>query len=366
MSLTTLVRSIGVLAMFWTLAAIGIGASGLRIPAHASRIPAASEPPPVDAMPANWPRVDRYELVDRSSGRALPIRLPESGQWSLMRVSPWRGPDGELEAIGRWVASDTNAEEFCGWGLFRLSDGAVIGRTPTESLPSGRPCWVPGCERTFVYPAADGRLYRCRLDGARESSGSGEPRPHVADRPEGPEPVLWGILQPGAGHVLLDEPYWPDDPRLSRWIFATLRPQVRRDGKTVFGPGQLWWLELGEHGRVIVAAGRLAGTAGSRTAGPWGVEERHPTVVVAPDGAMRLAYLAGSARCGSWALRSGVIQLDPALKRPLSVTGDAAAPDAAGGLLDSPLLVSSDGSTVYVARNGGGRGAFRLIERSGS
>ena len=48
-------------------------------------------------------------------------------------------------------------------GSFRLSDGAVLSRVPMEILPTGRPCWVPGQERTILFPAGDGRLYRCRL-----------------------------------------------------------------------------------------------------------------------------------------------------------------------------------------------------------
>ena len=52
---------------------------------------------------------------------------------------------------------------FCGMGSFRLSDGAVISRVPMEVLPTGHPCWVPGQSRTILFPAGDGRLYRCRL-----------------------------------------------------------------------------------------------------------------------------------------------------------------------------------------------------------
>ncbi len=79
---------------------------------------------------------------------------------------PLRGQGGELEAAGRWVNRGDDGA-FCGWGLFRLSDGAVLSRVAVEVLPSGRPCWVPGHPRTIVFPAGDGRLHRCQLRRGR-------------------------------------------------------------------------------------------------------------------------------------------------------------------------------------------------------
>ena len=75
---------------------------------------------------------------------------------------------------------------FCGMGSFRLSDGAVLSRIPMEILPIGRPCWVPGQDRTILFPAGDGQLHRCRLPAARgrgrdsvaAEDASGQRRPH--------------------------------------------------------------------------------------------------------------------------------------------------------------------------------------------
>src|SRR5262249_43244596 len=98
MTLMTLVRSIGAVVIVWTLVAIGIGASGARLPgSEATAVPSVA-PPTVDAIPRDWPSGDRCELLDRGSGRESSIRLPAGERWSMIGVSPSRGPGGELEA----------------------------------------------------------------------------------------------------------------------------------------------------------------------------------------------------------------------------------------------------------------------------
>lgn len=366
MSLTTLVRSIGLLAIIWTLAALAIGASGLRVPGPSSGWASPVEPSLVDARPTNWPWTDRYELLDRSSGRELPIRLPASDRWGLVRVSPWRGTEGEIHAVGRWAAADPEAIDRWGWGLFRLSDGEVVARVATEILPIGRPCWVAGREPTILYPAADGRIHRCCL-GVRSAAV----HPSDADLPPGQRPacsgpVSWAIEPPGIGDVLLDEPAWSDDPRLCRWIFVTLRTQRNCGGKSIYGPPRIWWLELGEDGRVIVAAGRVAGTISSGGGDAMEVEERSPALAVAPDGEPRLVYLARQNQEGPWGLRWGVLRFDPGMRHPTSVARDAAIPTAGAALLDTPLLVSTDGATAFATRVDGGLAAVRLSRAGGA
>lgn len=366
MSLTNLVRSIGLLALSWTLAAMGIGAAGLRIPGPTSDAVSTAEPSPVDARPVNWPRCDRYSLVDRSSGRELPIRLPAPDRWTMVRVSPWRGADGELRAVGHWVAADREAAELWGWGLFRLSDGVVVARVVTEVLPLGRPCWVAGRAPTILYPAADGRIHRCTLGVEGEAAQPADADAPHGQRPAGSGPLAWGIEPPGIGEVLLDEPAWSDDPRLRRWVFATLRPQVHRGRKAAYGPPEIWWLELGDDGRLIVAAGRVAGTAGASAGEAAEVAERSPALAVAPDGEPRLVYLARHGDTGAWGLRSGVLRLDPRTRRPTSVIGDADVPAVGHTLTDSPLLVSTDGATAFATRAAGGLAALRLVRDGGA
>src|SRR4051812_40800219 len=121
MSLMTLVRLIGAVAIVWTLVAIGIGASGTRLPGPEATAVLPAAPPPVDAIPRDWTIGDRCGLIDRTNGQESSVRLPAGERWSIVSVSPWRRPGGELEAAGRWI--DPGGDAFCGWGLFRLSDG---------------------------------------------------------------------------------------------------------------------------------------------------------------------------------------------------------------------------------------------------
>ena len=110
----------------------------------------------------------------------------------IVSVSPWRGPGGELEAVGRWV-NPGNDGAFCGWGLFRLSDGAVLSRIAVEASPRGDRAWVPGHPRTIVFPAGDGLLHRCRLASEDEEPAIGERSSGAAGRQEPSRPVTWAV-----------------------------------------------------------------------------------------------------------------------------------------------------------------------------
>jgi hypothetical protein len=210
---------------------------------------------------------------------------------------------------------------------------------------------VPGLARTMLYPAGDGQLHRCRLPVEGEEAGI----PGPASRAEGeaghPDPVVWGIHPPGRGEVFLEDPIWPDEPRLKKWVFVALSHQERRGQRFVYGPWQLWWLELSEGARVIVAAGRLAGTAGEAA---HTFDERAPNIAIGPGGEVRLVYLARPARQGGWRLRSAVLEFDGRTGRPLSVVDDRPAPGPDAELATSPLVVTTDGATVFgLSRSGG-------------
>jgi hypothetical protein len=351
MSLMTLVRSIGAVVIVWTLVAIGIGASGARLPgSEATAVPSVA-PPTVDAIPRDRPSGDRCDLLDRASGRESSIRLPAGERWSMIGVSPARGPGGEPEAAGRWI--NPKGEQFCGWGLFRLSDGAVLGRIATEILPMGRACWVPDHPRTIVFPAGDGLLYWCRLVGGDEEPVIRRGSPYATGRSEPSEPVAWEVRPPGSGAVFLDNPVWPQEPKLKRWILVGLRQQAPGRDHLVFELPQVWWLEMSDDGKSIVGAGRLTGAAGGASASGV-VEERYPNVAVGTDGDIHLVYLERSAREKRWRLRSARLGFDPRTGRPTAKAGGTRAfPDPADDLQPAPLLVSTDGATVYaLARSG--------------
>jgi hypothetical protein len=237
--------------------------------------------------------------------------------------------------------------------LFRLSDGAVVSRIATEVLPMGRPCWVPGQVGTIVFSAGDGRLYRCRL--SREVDEPAVPRRSIyaSGRSEPSDPVVWEIPMPGSGDVFLDNPVWSQEPRLGRCILVSLRQQHLQRGRLLFGPPQLWWLEMSHDARSIVAAGRLTGPSRDDTASGI-VEERYPNVAVGTAGDVRLVYLERSTGEKGWRLRSVALQFNPPSGRPMAARGEAdALPESRSDLQPAPLLVSTDGSTVYgLSRSG--------------
>ena len=345
MTLMSLVRWIGVLVIGWTLVAIGIGATGTRLSVRKETSSARAGTPVVEAMPTSWPHVSGYEMVDRTSGHRTPIRLPDGDRWQLVSVAPWRTSGGELEAVGRWV--NPGRDDFSGWAIFRLSDGAVTSRIATEVLPTGRPCGIPGQGRTILFAAGDGRLYRCRL--ATEDGEAIVPHgsSYASGRAEPSEPLAWQVSIPGFEEPILEDPVWPSEARLKRWVFVALMPMEKREGRRVWGAPQLWWLELSDEARAIVAAGRLTDRTAS-PAGPDRIDERFPDFAVSPDGEIRLVFLERRNRQKEWWLRSVPIEFDPRTGRPRAVIG-ASGPALESGepLQSAPILVSADGAMVY-------------------
>jgi hypothetical protein len=296
-------------------------------------------------MPRGWPLANHHDLIDRTTGAISAIRLPDGERWSIVSVCPWRGPAGELEAAGRWI--DRASDEFCGWALFRLSDGAVLGRVATEILPIGRPCWVPGRSRTIVFPAGDGRLYWCQLVPGDDEPAVRGRTVYATGRTEPSEPVVWEVPLPGTGEVFLENPVWPQEPRLRRWMFVGLRLQEGRNDRLPFAQSQLWWLEMSDDGRSIVAAGRL--TSGDKDGPSRGaIEGGFPNVAVGRDGDSRLVYLERSAREAEWRLRSVALRFDPLTGRPTAAeSGQNESTASSEPLRAGPLLVSTNGATVY-------------------
>jgi hypothetical protein len=368
MSLMTLVRLIGAVVIGWTLVAIGIGASGARLNGREVTPLLPHQSPAVEAMPTSWPSDELYELVDRTTGRRSPIRLPDGDRWSIISVSPWRGSGGEVEAVGRWV--NPNQDAFCGWGVFRLSDGAVLHRAATKILPSGRPCWVPGPARTILFSATDGRLHHCRLDLEDDEPPRepvvGAPGSYDATSPiDRSDPVVWEIAPPGSGEPLVLDPLWPDDPRLKKWVFVALSPLERRLQSFVYGPSQLWWLEMSEDARTVVAAGPLTETSGPESASTR-IDERFPNVAVGVAGDIRLVYLERPGRHKEWRLRLASLELDARTGRPRAVNGaENPAASFREGFRPAALLVSADGSTVYGVSGSGGLVTVPAVGRRG-
>jgi hypothetical protein len=137
-----------------------------------------------------------------------------------------------------------------------------------------------------------------------------------------------------------------------------MRRRVRRGGRLEFGPWRVWWLELREDGRAIVAAGPLSDAADADA--PSGViEHRFPNVAVGPAGRIRLVYLERRGLQLGWHLRSVPIKLDKRTGRPAVVgVADGPAPGRDPELQAGPLVVSADGVTVYALSRSGGLAAL--------
>src|SRR5262249_55721944 len=167
--------------------------------------------------------LDEYRLVDRSTGRTERLPLPDDERWGCVSVSPWRDQDGNLEAVGRWNRLDPReGQAFCGLGLFRLSNPAVVDRIELDVLPTGTPCWIPDRPGDFLFPAGDGQLYRCHIARAVDVDDESRTRPrgHAGSgRVKRPLPVVWRCAKPGSAGTFLSDPVWPCEKELRQFVF---------------------------------------------------------------------------------------------------------------------------------------------------
>ena len=239
MNLMNLVRLCGVVAIGWTVLALGFGVFRTKgSPAEETSFflpePALHE---AVAVSQAGKGAEEYRLVDRSTGQAQPLPLPEDASWGLVTVSPWRDQEGNLQAVGRWSRFNSVSEQpFCGLGLFRLSDSAVVRSIELDVLPTGRPCWVPGRPGDLLFPAGDGQLHVCHLTGNSSERDQASAAAAAHRKPIGfsvPYPVTWRCDKPGEGNVYLCDPVWPVEKPLQRFVFVSLRRKATRRGSFV-------------------------------------------------------------------------------------------------------------------------------------
>jgi len=360
MNLMRLIRLLVLLSIGWTAVALGAGVLGVGARPTAAPTYFIPRPSFHDAFTSAQPLLpgsDEFHLVDRTTGRIDPFPVPEDDRWGLFSVSPWRDREGNLEAVGRWVIrTDVAGEQaFCGLGLFRLPDGMVKSRISLEVLPTGRPCWVPGRPREFLFPAGDGRLHRCQiaLDAPLEDSAPlGGPVGRDGERAAQPRAVTWQCEPPGRRDTFLADPVWPSEPRLRRFVFVALSRQVPHGKKMVYEPSKLWWLEMSEHADAILAAGPLTrpGPEGSQVDG---IMERSPNVAVDPEGKISLVYLTRRPAARLCQLRSAALEIDRESGRPRINSPRSTSHLLDEGLAPAPLMVSADGRSVYAAAGDG-------------
>jgi hypothetical protein len=360
MNLMTLIRLVALLAIAWVLVALGAGILGVGADSAGPPTYFSWSSSPQDAVavidPDDLSR-EEYRLVDRTTGRIEPLLVPPDEKWGLLSVSPWRDQEGELEAAGRWVSRVDGSEKpaFCGVGLFRLSDGAVLDRISLDVLPTGRPCWVPNRPRELLFPAGDGRLHRCHLGGGRGDgtvNGFQESRGHNRRSARAIRPVTWHCQRPGAGEAYLADPEWSSDPRLHRYVIVALRRQRLERGKKEYEPSKIWWLQMSAQADGILAAGRLT-VPGSSLAADDSPSERFPSVSAGSEGGLTLVYLARLPQSSSWQLCRTALEFDPKTGAPKLALEPAAAEVLGAGLAPSPVIPLTDGRSVYASAAAG-------------
>jgi hypothetical protein len=349
MTLMNLIRSLAAVALGWMLLALGIGAIGGGPPSQSESAPIPAEPSLHDAMPSDSSVSKRYELIDQASGSRTSLRLPEGDEWTIVSVCPWRDPSGELVAVGRWVNREDGP--FCGLGVFRVSDSAVLGRVATEILPTGRPCWVPGHPWTVLFPAGDGRLHRCRLRAPTEESLAG-PASEDLEPMSSAVPLTWKANPPGQGKVLLGDPIWPAEPRLRRFVIVALSLQVKAGPCSVFQPSRLWWLEMNEAADTILTAGPLTGPARDDSDGER-VCEQYPGIAIGTGGEIHVIYLSRRGEESALRLHSARLGFDADSGRPRIESGRHGSRILGEGLDKAPLLVSADGGRIFALDRAG-------------
>ena len=366
MNLMTFIRLTGMLARGLGGDCTGAGALGVGATDPARSTTFYTPAPSLhDAVPGGRPdgpdRVD-YQLLDRTTGGIESLALPREQSWSLLSVSPWRDREGKLQAIGRWVCRTEGEEGFCGLGLISLPDMTVKNRITLDVLPTGKPCWLPGRPGEILFPAGNGRLYRCRV--------SDQPGEGLATRPAGPgtdgeEPaapareVRWEAPLAGSQVFFLDDPVWSAEPAVRQLVFVSLSKLDYRENQRVILPSRLWWLLMNDDGDAIVAAGRLTDTAMDGRP-DRAMFERMPSIAVGAGGKLSLVYLARTARENSWQLRTVGLDLDQATARPRLVNGGRSPRVIADGLAPASLVVSADGAEVYAIAVSGRTVKFAL------
>ena len=360
MSLMTLVRLFSALLLAWTVVALGIGTMGGQLPSRPALASFHVESTGHGTLTQRIPGSERSQLVDLVTGRAMPLVVPKEGNWANVNVALWRDERGDVEVTGRWV--NYGDGEFCGMGSFRLSDGAVVSRVALDILPTGPACCVPGEPRTILFPAGDGRLYRCRLPLGESLVGI-DNAPAVSEGHASLLPIIWRGPTPGGGAVSLNNPMWSPDPRFRKWLVVSLSQQIQQEGRLQYKPSELWWLEMDEHAESIVASGRLTLPSRSEEAGSHPYEQ-YANIAVGPNGEVQLVYLTRERGQQAAELRSAKVQFDAVSGRPFVAPGRDGNRIVSDGLSIGPLLVSADGTKVHGLDQSGRVITYSLASKS--
>jgi hypothetical protein len=367
MNLMTFVRLVVLLVIAGTVLSLSAGVLGVG--GHESSASTFFVPRPSlhDAVPVSRPEDPSdpvYRLLDQTSGQTESLPLPVRESWSLLSVSPWRDRDGNLQAAGRWVRRREGENEFCGIGFLTLPDSTVRNRVTLDVLPIGKLYWVHDRPGVVLFPAGDGRLYRCKITDPDDEKTLDDSRPGFLKNEENvlkARPVAWEAASAGFSAAYLSDPAGSSEPRFGHLVFVSLSPKILRKGRPVILPSKLWWLVMNDEGDAIVNAGRLT------IPGPEEMQsdtsfERMPTVVTGAGGEISLVYLTRCAPERLWQLKSAKLEIDAETALPRMLSPALGSNVLATDLAPSPLVVSASGMHVF-ALDGAGRVVTHSIPR---
>ena len=120
MNLMNMVRLCGLVVIGWTLMAMGVGmfVSDLRPAAETNFfLPKPALHEAVAVSPPTQKGMEEYRLIDRSTGRAEPLPLPEDASWGFLSVAPGATRKATLKRWADGVGSMPAASKpFAVWG----------------------------------------------------------------------------------------------------------------------------------------------------------------------------------------------------------------------------------------------------------
>src|SRR5262249_2482126 len=153
-------------------------------------------------------------------GRIITMTLPNHDALLFARSSPWEGPDGQVQVVGRWLSRNddgpTGGIRQVGVARCTFPDGKVLNRIAVDGVPVSAPCWFADRSPRVLYGGTDGQLYQLEFPDNTDDDDA-EP-----DRDVEPQRVRWACTMPGDGEVRISDPTWPADPRFGGRLFVSL------------------------------------------------------------------------------------------------------------------------------------------------
>src|SRR5262249_16113020 len=117
------------------------------------------------AFDANLIPGDPYasQVLDTETGAVGVLKIPGSGTFDMLSVSPWRDAAGQRHMVGRWrdatEAGHLGLTMTGGVARCTFPEGRVLDRVAIEPVLVTPPCWFPDRSDRILFAAGDGRLY---------------------------------------------------------------------------------------------------------------------------------------------------------------------------------------------------------------